>query len=206
MKKKNIRFYEDQGLINPARDKNNGYRYYNEENIKTLEQIKLFRKLDTPIEEIKSMQSGHSTVADCMRRHIVTLERKQSNLSHAMDFCHTLKDLNVSLKDLNAHELLKEMNKMENSGTSFNDVKKKDVKTATYAGAIGATTIIILFSLGMIFLLLWAFNVSPEEAPPLWFIIGLSSFFLACIIGAIISLVQRFREIKRGEIDDAKQY
>ena len=26
--KKNIRFYEDQGLITPARDKNNGYRYY----------------------------------------------------------------------------------------------------------------------------------------------------------------------------------
>ena len=95
---------------------------------------------------------------------------------------------------------------MENKGTSFNDVKKKDVKTATYAGAIIATFIIIAFSLGMLFLLVWAFNVSPDEAPPLWFVIGLCSFFLACIIGAIISLVQRFKEIHKGEIDEAKKY
>ena len=204
--KKNIRFYEDQGLITPARDKNNGYRYYDESNIKTLEQIKLFRKLDVPLEEIRSMQQGSTTVADCMKRHLVTLERKQSNLSHAVDFCNSLKDLDISLSNLDAHDLLEEMNNMENKGTSFNDVKKKDVKVASYAGAIGATAVIVIFSLGMLFLFHWAFKTAPEDAPPLWFIIGLCSVFLAFIIGAIISLVQRFSEIKKGEVDDAKQY
>ena len=95
---------------------------------------------------------------------------------------------------------------MENKGTSFNNVKKKDIKTATYAGAIVATAIIIIFSLGMLFLFQWAFTVSPEEAPPMWFVVGLCLFFVACIVGAIISLIQRFGEIKKGEIEDAKKY
>ena len=206
MTKKNIRFYEEQGLISPTRDLTNGYRSYTEDDIKRLEQIMLFRKLGVPIEEIRLMISGSSTVADCMKRQLVTLSRKQSNLNHAIDFCDKLKDSEILLSDLDAHELLKEMNLMENSGTSFNNVKKKDVKTATYAGAIIATLIIIAFSLGMLFLLVWAFNVSPDEAPPLWFVIGLCSFFLVCIIGAIISLVQRFKEIHKGEIDEAKKY
>ena len=56
--KKNIRFYEDQGLLSPRRNKENGYREYSEEDVKTLEQIKLLRKLGLPLEEIRLMQSG----------------------------------------------------------------------------------------------------------------------------------------------------
>ena len=50
--KKNIRFYEQEGLLNPSRS-NNGYRDYSPEDVKTLQQIKLLRKLDIPLEEIK---------------------------------------------------------------------------------------------------------------------------------------------------------
>ena len=44
--KKNIRFYEEQGLINPRRNSENGYRDYGEEEVAVLRQIKLLRKLD----------------------------------------------------------------------------------------------------------------------------------------------------------------
>ncbi len=206
MTKKNIRFYEEQGLLSPRRNKDNGYRTYDEGDIKTLEQIMLLRKLSVPIEEIRAMQAGEATLSDCMRRHLISLQRKQSNLSHAIDFCNKLKDSEVLLSDLNAGELLKEMVKMENSGASFNNVKKKDVKVSSYIGAIGSSIVIIVFSLAMLFLLLWAFNVAPEESPPLWFIVGLSGVFLSFVAGAIISLIQRFIEIGKGEADDAKQY
>ena len=53
--KKNIRFYEEQKLLSPLRNRENGYRDYSDDDIKTLEQIKLFRKLGLPIEEIRSM-------------------------------------------------------------------------------------------------------------------------------------------------------
>lgn len=36
--KKNIRFYEEQGLLNPDRNRENGYRDYSEEDVQTLEQ------------------------------------------------------------------------------------------------------------------------------------------------------------------------
>ena len=53
--KKNIRFYEDEGLLNPKRDPQNDYRDYSLEDVHTLERIKLLRKLSVPIEEIRQM-------------------------------------------------------------------------------------------------------------------------------------------------------
>ena len=90
--KKNIRFYEEQGLLSPRRNSENGYRDYGEEEVKILRQIKLMRKLGVPLEEIRQMQSGAHTVGDGMRRHLVTLERERHNLEQAERLCETLKD------------------------------------------------------------------------------------------------------------------
>ena len=43
--KKNIRFYEEQGLLSPRRNSENGYRDYGQEEVDTLRQIKLLRKI-----------------------------------------------------------------------------------------------------------------------------------------------------------------
>ncbi|MDR3784395.1 MAG: MerR family transcriptional regulator, partial [Dysosmobacter sp.] len=40
----NIRYYEAEGLLAPARS-GNGYRDYSEEDLRTLEKIKLLRRL-----------------------------------------------------------------------------------------------------------------------------------------------------------------
>ena len=50
--KKNIRFYEEQGLLEPKRNLENGYRNYNESDVRTLQIIKVFRKLGISIEDI----------------------------------------------------------------------------------------------------------------------------------------------------------
>ena len=41
------------GLLQPKRNEKNGYREYTPEDIKRILQIKILRKLDVPIEEIK---------------------------------------------------------------------------------------------------------------------------------------------------------
>ena len=105
MTKKNIRFYEEQGLITPNRNKDNGYRSYDDDDIKQLEKIMLFRKLDVPIEEIRSMQNCETTVADRIKRHLITLQRKKSNLCHAIEFCNNLTNSEILLSDCNAHDL-----------------------------------------------------------------------------------------------------
>ena len=49
--RKNIRFYEEQGLLNVERAEN-GYREYHRADIARLQEIKLFRKMDISIEEM----------------------------------------------------------------------------------------------------------------------------------------------------------
>ena len=80
---KNIRFYEKEGLLAPRRQAGNGYRDYDEGELSTLRRIKLLRKLDVPLEEIKAMLAGTLTLDEGMRRHLVTLESRQKNLDTA---------------------------------------------------------------------------------------------------------------------------
>ena len=85
--KKNIRFYEEQGLLSPRRNADNGYREYGDEEVQILRRIKLLRKLGVPIEEIRRMLDGSHTVADGMRRHLVSLEREKRNLEQSIALC-----------------------------------------------------------------------------------------------------------------------
>ena len=47
--KKNIRFYEEKGLLTPRRNSENGYREYEARDVEQLRQIKLLRKLGVPL-------------------------------------------------------------------------------------------------------------------------------------------------------------
>ena len=67
--KKNIRFYEDQGLLNVERAEN-GYREYHREDIVRLQEIKLFRKMDISIEEIEQMEKEGARFMDVKKTDI----------------------------------------------------------------------------------------------------------------------------------------
>ena len=45
LSRSNIRFYEKEELINPARNGSNGYREYSEDDIKTIKKIAYLRTL-----------------------------------------------------------------------------------------------------------------------------------------------------------------
>lgn len=204
--KKNIRFYEDQGLLSPGRNRENGYRDYTEEDVKKLEQIKLLRKLGLPLEEIRMMQAGKSTVADSMKRHLITLEREQQNVKHSISLCEILKDREGLLSELDTHELLVQMDEMEKSGASFKDIKSRDVRQKRYIGAFIASAAMVIFMAGIIALVVWGFKAEPEGAPPLPIIVLIIALPAAVIIGVLMSLRQRIGEIKKGEVDDARKF
>ena len=67
--RKNIRFYEEQGLLNVARAEN-GYREYHQADVIRLQEIKLFRKMDISIEEMKALfeKKNWSIVKTVFRR------------------------------------------------------------------------------------------------------------------------------------------
>ena len=72
--RKNIRFYENQGLLTPERAEN-GYREYHQKNIDELKKIKLFRKLGISVEEIKAVLGGNKKLGDCLERHVDVLNK-----------------------------------------------------------------------------------------------------------------------------------
>ncbi len=203
--KKNIRFYEEQGLLSPRRNSENGYRDYGEAEVAVLRQIKLMRKLGVPLEEIRRMQAG-GTVADGMRRHLVTLEREQKSLEQSIQLCQSLKDREERLDALDAGALLEEMERLEQTGTTFQDKQKQDAKPVRYAGAVVMALLTTALMAALIVLMVWAFTVDPADAPPLPLLLVLVAIPGVIILGVLLALVQRIKEIQKGEEDDAKNY
>lgn len=203
--KKNIRFYEEQGLISPRRNPENGYRDYADEDVLVLRRIRLLRKLDVPIDEIRLMLSGSHTVGDGMRRHLISLERQQRNLQQAMELCQELAYQDIPISQLDTESLLTRMETLEQAGTSFHDVAAQDIKKR-YIAPVVVTAIVVTVMIALSALLLWAFSLDPEQAPPIWFVAVILGLFIAVGVGCVTALAQRIREIQKGEIDDAKKY
>ena len=199
--KKNIRFYEAEGLLTPRRNSENGYRDYQDEDVAALRQIKLLRKLGVPLEEIRQMQSGAHTLGDGMRRHLITLERETKNLRQAMEVCASLQNREEPLSALDAEAVLRRLSELEQEGTTFMDKQKNDFKPRRYAAAVMA-----LLMGGVIWLILWAMETDPQGAPPLPLLILLIAIPGAVILGVALALALRLREIRKGEEEDASQY
>ena len=203
--KKNIRFYEEQGLLSPRRNSENGYRDYGEAEVAILRQIKLMRKLGVPLEEIRRMQAG-GTVADGMRRHLVTLERDRKSLEQSIQLCQSLKDREERLETLDAAALLEEMERLEQAGATFQDRQKGDLKPVRYAGAVVMALLTTALMAALIVLMVWGFTADPTDAPPLALLVVLVAIPGVIILGVLLALFQRIKEIQKGEEDDAKSY
>lgn len=204
--RKNIRFYEAEGLLSPRRNSQNGYRDYGETEVEVLRRIKLLRKLGLPLEEIRQMQHGAYTVGDGMRRHLVSLERERQNLEAAIRFCGTLTDRRERLEELDAQSLLDRMAQMEQEGTTFMNKQKQDTRHRRFVAPIVVAIVMSVLMAGLIWLFLWAFEVDPAGAPPLPVLALFVAIPAAVVVGVVIALVQRVREIERGEEDDARNY
>ena len=63
----NIRFYEKEGLLNPARLPGNDYRDYTEQDIRTLKLIRMLRMLDVPLPTIKAVLRGEQPLQQALQ-------------------------------------------------------------------------------------------------------------------------------------------
>ena len=200
--KKNIRFYEQEGLLSPSRSAN-GYRDYTEEDVTVLQQIKLLRKLDIPSEEIRRLQTGSLTLEDCLRRHLIVLERRSRNLEATNAFCHRLLAEDARLGTLTVPMLLQEMETMEEGGTKFVNIRKKDSQERKRGALIGGFVAILVMALPIV--LMTAVVITEPEIPIL-----LAAAFIVVpligIIGTVAALRERLKEIEGGELDEASKY
>ena len=204
--KKNIRFYEAEGLLAPRRNSENGYRDYGESDVSALLCIKLLRKLGVPLEEIRRMQKGSVTVSGGMCRHLAALERDREALDASARLCAELAQCPEPLETLDALAWLARMEQLETEGTTFMDKQKQDTKRRSSAAAVLCAVVMAALMGGAIWLMLWAFEVDPAGAPPLPLLIFFIAIPAVTILGIGIALVQRLREIGKNEEDEAKRY
>ena len=195
MTTKNIRFYEQEGLLSVSRSSINGYRDLSMENVKTLRTIKLFRKLGVPLGEIKRTLSGVQTAMDCMERHLVTMARTRRSLDQADSLCRDILQSGASMDSLDAEGFLLRMDQMEREGTSFMNVEKRDKSRRVIAPVLSALVMVLLMG-GYIALMVWAFF---REMPPAVMAVFIILLPLAVIVGVCIALIQRIKEIYKGE-------
>lgn len=142
-----------RGFSPPGRT-DNGYRDYGEEDVEALRKIKLLRKLDVPLEEIRRMQQGTLTLTDGVRRHIIQLERAQDNLATMRSLCQELAESGEQLASLDAGRWLEKMERMEEGGTQFMNIRKNDIVTR-YGGTVAAALVFVALMGGLIALMVW---------------------------------------------------
>ena len=85
----NIRYYEQEGLLAPAR-RENKYRDYSEEDLETLLRVALLRSLGFSLEEIRRLQSGEADFAAAMRERSAALESEGQRLLAARNVCDAI--------------------------------------------------------------------------------------------------------------------
>ena len=86
----NIRFYEKQGLITPARNRINAYREYDETALRTLKMIRALRMLDMPLDEVKQVLDGTLPLPRAAAEQQRRLEERTIHLQAAIRFCADL--------------------------------------------------------------------------------------------------------------------
>lgn len=199
---KNIRFYENQGLLTPERAEN-GYREYHEQNIETLKKIKLLRKLGISVEEIRSVLNHSRSLEDCLEKHLTVLEKERENLSNMQRLSDAILQKRDSIDTLNTNEWLDEMEKLEKEGVDFVDVSKIDIHMKKKMGAVIGGAVMIVLMLAMIGFFLWANSQETLPVGVLIVFVGIPVIVIICIIAALRS---RIKEIEGGEEDEAAKY
>lgn len=200
--RKNIRFYEEQGLLNPQRAEN-GYREYEEADVHRLMQIKLLRKLGVSIEEIRRVFDGKISLCDCLDRHQDELERQKEGLAKMQAVSDQIIASRVSLENLATQSYLDQIEQMEKEGMDFMDVGKKDIRKEKRLGAIVAGILMILLMLVPVAAIIWATKV---EQVPILVIIAFTVVPIALAVCILVALVGRIKEIEGGEEDEASKY
>ena len=116
---RNIRYYEQAGLLTPARNPENDYRVYTDTDLHTLKLIRMLRTLDMPVEEIGTVLNGTLPLAEAAERQRQRLEAEQQKLAAAAAFCTELAAGDRTAAELDVDSCLERMSAPAPAGGWF---------------------------------------------------------------------------------------
>ena len=104
----NIRYYEAEGLLAPARS-GNGYRDYSEEDLRTLEKIKLLRRLGVTIEELRALRDGKADLGAVLDRRLAEVGGQRAALGRVERVCGDLRQAGTTFAGLDPGKYLADL-------------------------------------------------------------------------------------------------
>lgn len=200
--RKNIRFYEKEGLLSPGRELENSYRDYTEADIARLRIIKLLRKLDMPISSISDVLEGRISLREAAHLHALLLEEQRAGIVNAQRVCQRISQEDCKLEDLDAERYLSEIACAEEGSTVLVNIRSSDTVKKYRESALASGVIVaILLALATLVLIL-----SHRGVLPIGLVYVFAALILLLMAGVIVALISRIREIREGEENDLSQY
>jgi len=155
----NIRYYETEGLLNPARGEN-GYRDYSEGDLEELLRIKLLRSLDLSLEDIRKLKEGKGSLADAMKSRLQRLSLEKKHLESRENVCRSILKDNPSYSSMDTEKYLGELKRGPEPVNPF----KSDIKprvTSPWKRLFARYFDLTLYSVICDLILIYIFLVSP---------------------------------------------
>lgn len=114
----NIRFYEREGLITPARHEN-GYRDYSENDLQLLMKLKLFRRLGFSLDAIRAMKDDDDKMERVLSERLSSIDETRRRLDAAEQVCQKLHSDGARFSTLDAKIYLDSFDRILNqTGTN----------------------------------------------------------------------------------------
>ncbi len=196
LSKKSIRYYEENGLLNPKRKENSKYRIYSEDDIRKLKTIKFLRELDVSIRELKLLNDQEITLKECLEDKIIKIEKEEENYHSIKDMCKEIILNEDDFDNIDINKYFQKIKVLNKEGFTMN--KKSTDKGRQIMGAILATLPFYL----VFILILIGFIYSFKNIG----VLLLSIIILLFIIAITVNLINRIKEILGGEEDEASKY
>lgn len=163
----NIRFYEQEGLICPLR-RPNGYRDYSEEDARTLEKIKLLRRLRLDLDTIRRLQAGSLTLAGAMEEQMAALEKDRAEADAARQVCRRLRDSGEGYETLSPRPYLEDLDRAP-AGPHMAQLPPDWAETVAhpwvrfFARALDGAVYLLLWTVVQLFVLGWVPVTDGEQ-------------------------------------------
>ncbi|MGM9606960.1 MAG: MerR family transcriptional regulator [Oscillospiraceae bacterium] len=111
----NIRFYEREGLLEPAR-RANGYRDYSEDDLRLLLKIKLLRRLGFSLESIRALRKGETAMGEELERRLDALRTQRQEENAAEQVCTAMKADGAAFHTLDTQRYLRTYDRAAQAG------------------------------------------------------------------------------------------
>ena len=177
LKKANIRYYEEEGLIKPQRNGQNNYRVYSPADVEILEKVKILRTLGVSIHDIGELQQGKTTVPELMEKRAEGLDEEMNQAMELRELCSRAEKAGTTFESMDPSLINSDSLLFHKKGE--NVMKLDKIHNAEKKAERFREMLCLVAALGAFLSFIWR---STAGETPLWFTI----FHIVVVVALII--------------------